>query len=111
MEKKRKAKEAVRLREKKLAHGNRSLYLDCYDKGVRTYRYLRLYLVPEVNEAAKKKNKITMARAIKIKDRANRDFENNIYYSELQKAKSYPRDKVLTHFAPQNDKSGSEECR
>ena len=42
-----KAKEPVRLRSKKLANGNQSLYLDYYKEGRREYEYLRLYLVPE----------------------------------------------------------------
>ena len=45
-----KLKEPVRLREKKLKDGNRSLYLDIYSNGIRKYEYLKLYLVPEINE-------------------------------------------------------------
>ena len=37
-----KEKGAVRLREKGLANGNRSLYLDFYYKGERRYEFLRL---------------------------------------------------------------------
>jgi hypothetical protein len=43
-----KLKEPVRLREKKLKDGNRSLYLDIYSNGIRKYEYLKLYLVPEL---------------------------------------------------------------
>lgn len=42
-----KAKEPVRIRERKLANGNRSLYLDIYSKGVRKVESLGVYLVPE----------------------------------------------------------------
>ena len=52
-----KLKEPVRLREKKLKDGNRSLYLDIYSNGIRKYEYLKLYLVPELNESAKEANK------------------------------------------------------
>ena len=44
--KKIKIKEPVRLREKQLKDGNKSLYLDIYHKGVRKYEYLKLYIVP-----------------------------------------------------------------
>ena len=37
-----KLKEPVRLREKPIKDGNKSLYLDIYYKGVRKYEYLKL---------------------------------------------------------------------
>ena len=40
----------VTLRTKDLGEGSCSLYLDIYDKGKRKYKYLRLYLVPEVRQ-------------------------------------------------------------
>ncbi|PKK34687.1 hypothetical protein BWI96_20895 [Siphonobacter sp. SORGH_AS_0500] len=40
------SKEAVRLREKDLKNGVKSLYLDIYIKGKRSYEYLKLYIVP-----------------------------------------------------------------
>ena len=39
-------KEPVKLREKKLANGNVSLYLDIYRNGKRQKEYLKLYLMP-----------------------------------------------------------------
>ena len=42
-----KAKETVRLREKRLSNGNVSLYLDYYKDGQREYEFLKLYLIPE----------------------------------------------------------------
>jgi integrase len=62
-----KLKEPVRLREKKLKDGNRSLYLDIYSNGIRKYEYLKLYLVPELTEAEKKANKQTWQIAEQIK--------------------------------------------
>ena len=38
-------KEPVKLREKKLANGNVSLYLDIYRNGKRQKEYLKLYLI------------------------------------------------------------------
>ena len=42
-----KVKEPIRLRMKELANGNKSLYLDIYRDGKRTYEYLKMYLIPE----------------------------------------------------------------
>jgi len=62
-----KFKEPVRLRQKNIKGGNKSLYLDIYSRGVRKYEYLKLYLVPEVSLEAKEKNKETMKVAEQIK--------------------------------------------
>ena len=62
-----KVKEPVRLREKKLKDGNRSLYLDIYSNGIRKYEYLKLYLVPELTEAEKDANKQTLKIAEQVK--------------------------------------------
>lgn len=43
--------------------GNVSLYIDIYVKGVRTYEYLHLYLVPEHNRKDKENNRQTMMLA------------------------------------------------
>jgi len=62
-----KFKEPVRLREKTIKGGNKSLYLDIYNKGVRKYEYLKLYLVPETTTEAKLRNKETMKLAEQVK--------------------------------------------
>lgn len=61
-----KAKEPVRIRFKELANGNKSAYLDIYVDGKRTYEFLKVYLVPEVDEKAKELNekKLQAIRAI-----------------------------------------------
>ena len=66
-----KSKEPIKLRKRKMASGNFSLYLDIYHNGNRTYEYLKLYLIPEVSRKAKAKNKetILLAEAIKPKIR------------------------------------------
>lgn len=58
-----KTKEPVRLREKTLKNGSKSLYLDIYYNGVRTYEYLHLYLNPGTDEVTKAKNKAIMKAA------------------------------------------------
>ena len=58
-----KAKQPVKLRFKKLANGNSSLYLDIYQDGKREYEFLKLYLVPETTAAAKQENKNTLQLA------------------------------------------------
>ena len=60
-------KEPVRIREKNLKDGNRSLYLDIYLNGARKKEGLKLYLVPEVNASAKLQNKNTWQLAEQIK--------------------------------------------
>lgn len=47
--------------------GNRSIYLDFYEKGRRRYEYLKLYLVPETDAQAKIQNKNAMDKAIEIR--------------------------------------------
>ncbi len=41
------SKEPIRLRQRKMATGNISLYLDIYIDGKRTYEYLKMYLIPD----------------------------------------------------------------
>ena len=66
-------KEPVRIREKKIAGGNISLYLDIYQKGLRKKETLKLYLVPEINAATKLQNANTRKLAEQIK--AHRAFQ------------------------------------
>ena len=64
-----KVKEPIRLRMKELANGNKSLYLDIYRNGKRTYEYLKLYLIPETDYNARRQNQATMAAANAIKSK------------------------------------------
>lgn len=62
-----KSKEPVRIRFKKLANGSVSVYLAINVNGRRTYDYLKLYLVPETDQAAKLQNRQTMEAVYAIK--------------------------------------------
>ena len=62
-----KDKSPVKIRLKKLTNGNKSLFLDIYDNGIRKREYLKLYLIPEKSEAAKEANEKTMAIAETIR--------------------------------------------
>lgn len=62
-----KIKQPVTLRETKLKSGNISLYLDIYHRGVRKYEFLKLYLIPEVDQASKMQNRQTREIAEKIR--------------------------------------------
>ena len=70
-------KESVRLREKELANGVRSLYLDIYVNGKRSYEFLKLYLIPETNPQAKVQNENTMRAANTIKLNRILEITNN----------------------------------
>ena len=54
---------------KELADGSKSLYLDIYRNGKRSYEYLKMYIIPETNDNARKRNAATMTAANTIKSR------------------------------------------
>ena len=64
-----KVKEPIRLRMKELANGSQSLYLDIYRNGKRSYEYLKMYIIPETDDNARKRNAATMTAANTIKSR------------------------------------------
>jgi integrase len=71
-----KLKEPVRVRTKKLADGSESLYLDIYVDGKRSYEFLKLYLLPEVNAKVKEQNRATRAAVEAIKSQRIIDITN-----------------------------------
>ena len=73
-----KTKEPVRIRFKELANGNKSVYLSINVNGRRTYDYLRLYLIPEVDAAARVQNKQTMQAVYAIKAQRIMSITNGI---------------------------------
>ena len=58
----------VTLRTKPVSKGRQSYYLDIYKDGVRKYEFLKLYLVPATNEAAKIQNANTEQAAKAIRN-------------------------------------------
>jgi len=74
-----KVKEPIRLRVKKLANGNQSLYLDFYYEGKREYEFLKLYLIPETSPANKEANKETWKLANAIKAQKIVEVQNNVH--------------------------------
>lgn len=82
------AKEPVRLRQRTTPTGLKSLYLDIYVDGQRTYEYLKLYLVPERTKADKEKNFATMQLAEAIRAKRLLDIRNGLYgFEDADKAK------------------------
>lgn len=59
----------VKVRFKKLSDGRRSIYLDCYVGGKRSYEYLHLYLLPETGGNAERQNAATLRKAEAAKKR------------------------------------------
>lgn len=72
----RKNKEPIRLRQKHLANGNISLYLDIYCNGSRSYEFLKLYLIPERTRADRETNRSTLALANSVKAKRILEIQN-----------------------------------
>lgn len=72
-----KAKEPVRIRFKRLADGNQSIYLDCYRDGRCCYEFLKLYLIPETTPFDKIQNQETLKAANAIKAQKIIELANN----------------------------------
>jgi len=70
-------KEPVRIRRKELSNGNISLYLDIYCNKVRSYEFLKLYLIPEKSKKDKRTNEQTMQLAEAVKAQRIVDIQSN----------------------------------
>ncbi len=68
--------EPVRLRERQLANGSKSLYLDIYKNGRRIRENLKLYIIPETCRADIAQNKETLATAQAIKSKRIIEMQN-----------------------------------
>lgn len=84
-----KAKEPIRLRMKDLSNGNKSLYLDIYRDGKRSYEYLKMYIVPETDENSRRQNQATLVAANKIK--ADRIIELTNGEAGIKQSKNEPK--------------------
>ncbi|MCD8282717.1 MAG: site-specific integrase [Prevotella sp.] len=93
----------ITLRERECKDGNKSLYLDITYDGKRTYEYLGLYLVPEVNKDARLRNENAMKRALAIRAEYVLHPER-IKRNREQKAKestAYPNIRTLSEWLDQ----------
>jgi len=77
MKKQAKPKEPIKIRYKKLANGNQSIYLDIYTENKREYEFLKLYLIPEHTKADKEANANTLQLANAIKAKKIVELQNN----------------------------------
>ena len=59
-------KSPYKLRRRKLADGRESLFIDHAINGKHEYEFLKLYLLPEATEKAKRENARTLRRAEEI---------------------------------------------
>lgn len=92
-------KELVRMRQRELANGNFSLYLDIYWKGERAYEFLNLYLVDAKTSLERGQNKQTLLLAEQIRaqrlidlqsgkykmNESRMDFSFIVYFKQLMK--------------------------
>ena len=74
-----KAKEPIKVRFKKLANGNKSIYLDYYKDGKREYEFLKLYIIPEATSADKEANIETLRLANAVKAKRIVELQNNVH--------------------------------
>ena len=72
-------KEPVKLREKVLANGNISLYLDIYWNGKREYEFLKLYLIKATTPAEKEQNRQTLLNAQARRAKRQIEIQNGEY--------------------------------
>lgn len=73
-----KVKEPVHIRFKELRNGNKSIYLDLYRDGKRSYEFLKLYLIPESSATAKQQNREILKMANTMKARRIIELSNSI---------------------------------
>lgn len=78
-------KEIVRLREKPLKNGGKSLYLDIYLNGERHYEFLKLYLVDARDARGKEMNKQTMMIAKAVQAKRIIEIQNGRFGFDNQK--------------------------
>jgi len=70
-------KQIVRLREKKISNGNKSLFLDITWNGKRSKEYLKMYIVPPKTTVDRELNKQTLTLAENIRAKRQSELQNN----------------------------------
>ena len=70
-------KEPVKVRTKKLADGSESYYLDIYVNGKRSYEFLKMYHLPEVNARVREQNRATREAVETIKSQRIIEITNS----------------------------------
>ena len=70
-------KQLVRLREKELTNGSKSLYLDIWHNGKRQYEFLKLHIIRPKTSLDRDSNKKTMELAENIRAKRQLEVQNN----------------------------------
>ena len=83
-----KTKEPVKIRFKKLANGNQSIYLYFYREGRREYEFLKLYIIPEKTAADKDANAETFRLANAIKAQRIVELQNSAHGFSVSSGRS-----------------------
>ena len=86
-----KAKEPIKVRFKKIANGNQSIYLDYYSNGTRQYDFLKLYIIPERTAADKVANSNTMQTANAVKAQKIVELQNSAHGFKFSNIKQKAR--------------------
>ena len=82
-------KEKIKLRSRELPSGNRSLYLEFYEKGgKRQYESLNLFLIPEKDDDDRRVNEATLKKAVKLKSERVLGIEHPV---EKKEERQVPR--------------------
>lgn len=91
----------ITLREKPLQDGRLSLYLDIYEDGMRRYEFLKLYILPETNDATRAKNKETRKLAEVVRGKRLVEAQNSAFGFAQKRDKVYllPTEATSSSFA------------
>ena len=92
-----------------MSNGSKSLYLDIYRNGKRTYEYLKLYIIPETDENARKQNEAAMNAANKLKSKRIIEMTNGEAGIENEKEKVFLLDWMETYKKNQEKRGKKDE--